>query len=270
VSGQISAADYVLKLRRLHTDSVSPALIAFIKDALAPDSLEWLFLQECSSYKSGVSIDMIYKGAIKRHRGSLRKLLIDSEVRKPDEPIAGSWKRWMAHRELLGCMTSGKMQLRELSISIDYNDWHYLLQRLPRALKLRSLHIRHISDHVHGTVDSREAALQVVDIIALRPDLELCYLAIQKQCYEVLESTAAHGPVNGRPSILQSAGESDDNEESPHHAPEDESDLGLSSSESEETGDDDPGERTKPSFRLREILFYDDKIPIFRARHGKL
>ena len=76
--------EYKLNIRRLHTDTVSRPLLAFIKDTLAPDSLEWLFLQETNAYKSHVTIDEIYRSAIRRHRQSLRKLLIDSEIR--DKP----------------------------------------------------------------------------------------------------------------------------------------------------------------------------------------
>lgn len=270
---QIPAEEYTLKLRRLHTDSVSPALIAFIKDALAPDSLEWLFLQESTSYKSPVSIDMIYKGAVKRHRGSLKKLLIDSEVRKEDESVPASWKRWLANRELLTCITGGKMQLRELGMSIDYKDWHFFLQRLPSATMLRSVHIPHLAEHVHGTVDSREAALQVLDIVSLRPEMALCYLGIQKQCFEVLEYTASRrgrSPSGQSASVMQSGLDSDDNDDPEEHAVHDDSDLEMGSSAGEETEDEERHEGEKPSFRLREILFYDDKVSIYRARHGKL
>jgi hypothetical protein len=269
-----SAEDYQLKLRRLHTDAVSPALIAFIKDALAPDSLEWLFLQESTAYKSTVGIDMIYKGAVKRHRGSLKKLLIDSEVRKENESIPASWKRWIANRDLLTCITSGKMKLRELSMSIDYKDWHFFLQRLPNATNLRSLHIAHIAEHVHVTVDSREAALQVLDIVSLRPDLELCYLGIQKQCFEVLEHNAsgrATSPSAGTGSIIQSGLDSDDNEDTTDdQVGHDDSDFDMESSAGEESEHEGQDGGPKPSFRLREILFYDDKVSIFRARHGRL
>jgi hypothetical protein len=270
---QIPAEEYALKLKRLHTDAVSPALIGFIKDALAPDTLEWLFLQENASYKSTLSIDTIYKGAIKRHRGSLRKLLIDSEVRKEGERFQGSWKRWVANRDLLTSITS-KMALRELSISIDYKDWHFFLQRLPAATQLRSLHIAHIAEHVHGTVDSREAALQVLDIVSLRPDLELCYLGIQRQCFEVLEyqGTQRATSLGGDAASVHASGiDSDDNDD----AAEDQQTQGSSeldfSSEEDDTEDEaQAAEAAKASFRLREILFYDDKVSIFRARHGRL
>ena len=272
-SYQIPAEDYTLKIKRLHTDSVSPALIAFIKDALAPDSLEWLFLQDNNSSKSTVGIDMIYRGAIKRHRRSLKKLLIDSEVRKEDETVPASWKRWIANRELLTCITSGKMQLRELSMSIDYKDWHFFLQRLPGATQIRSLHIAHIAEHVHGTVDSREVALQVLDIVSLRSDLELCYLGIQKQCFEMLEYDASQraSSLSGEGgSNFQSGLDSDENDEVEVHAIHDDSDLDMGSGEGEESEDEDADGKQKSSFRLREILFYDDKVSIFRARHGRL
>ena len=122
----IPMEEYPLKLKRLQTDAVSSQLIAFIKEALAPDSLEWLFLQEGRPYRSNVSVENIYKGAIRRHRGSLKKLLIDSEDRNEEgQPVANHhWRRWILNREVLTFITSGKMpNLRELGMSIEYKDW---------------------------------------------------------------------------------------------------------------------------------------------------
>lgn len=53
----------------------------------------------------------------------------------------------------------------------------------------------------------------------------------------------------------------------------DESDLesqdgGAADSEDESGGSENGTEQ--PNLKLREILFYDDKISIFKARHGKL
>lgn len=302
-------SDYPLKLRRLHTDTVSPSLIAFIKDTVAPDSLEWLFLQENSICKSQVSIDMIYKGAIRRHRSSLTKLLIDSTLRSEDpETPDTNWRRWVFNRELITCITTGKMKLRELSMSIDYKDWHHFLRRLPNATSLRSLHIPHIAEHVSGTVHSREAALQVLDIVALRPELELCYLGIQNQCFEILEyANVRRGSSSAGPFSANNTGHSGDDVEidqdaggpghtghhnlnHAHHTQahlqsdsHDEDDVDMNDSSDFEAVSDTDGDMTdgeseegassnipKPTWRLREILFYDDKISIFKARHGKL
>ncbi|RMD43341.1 hypothetical protein DV735_g1711, partial [Chaetothyriales sp. CBS 134920] len=273
VSRLISAEDYPLKLQRLHTDCVSQALISFIKDTLAPDTLEWLFLQECSTPGSNVSIDTLYKSVIRRHRGSLKKLLIDSEVRKESGSIAGGWKKWVCNRDMLTAITSGKMQLRELSMSIDYQDWHFFLQRLPNAATLRSLHITHIAEHVHDTVDSRETALQVLDIVTLRPEMELCYLGVQRQCFEVVEypagqraraqTDAASIPPEGDDSVASDEGAEDQEGD-------DDSDFEVESDDGVPTDDEGASGPAKPSFRLREILFYDDKVSIFKARHGRL
>lgn len=264
--------DYRLNIKKIHTDTVSTSLIQFIRDALAPDSLEWLFLQENSTYKSSVGIDVIYRGAVRRHRGSLRKLLIDSECRKEEDPGPPSWRRWVFNRELLGCITSGKMRLRELSLSIDYKDWHYFLQRLPHLSTIRSLHIAHIADHVHGTFDSREAALQVLDIVSLRPDLELCYLGVERSCFEVLEYSAGQRGPSPHPLAVVNGDhdtDSDDNDEMMEEEIDDDNDLDLELSQGEETEDESQGAE-KMAFRLREILFYDDKVSIYRARHGRL
>lgn len=124
--------DYQLNLKKVHTDHVTPALISFLKETLAPNSLEVLFLQNRKSVTSNtsVTIDQIYKGPLRRHRKSLRKLLIDSSDRLPKAPgnavdaLHPRWKTWMATHEVLAFITSGSMcSLRELSIAIDYKDW---------------------------------------------------------------------------------------------------------------------------------------------------
>ena len=124
---------YQLQLKRIHTDAVSAALIGFLKETLAPNSLEVLFLQDRKRNPAIpllVTIDQIFKGPIKRHRSSLRKLLIDSSQR-PNvsgvatiENSAARWKHWVLKTEMVLYMTSGRMSnLRELSVSLDYKDW---------------------------------------------------------------------------------------------------------------------------------------------------
>lgn len=267
-SSSIPRDEYQLNIKRIHTDTVSHALIAFIKDALAPDSLECLFLQDNISCKSSVTVDTIYKGAIRRHRGSLRKLLLDSDSRKgEDRPT--SWRKWVLNREILGCITSGKMRLRELSLAIDYKDWHYFLQRLPKLKSLRALHITH-TNHVQREPDSRETALQVADIVSLRPELELCYLGVQQCCYEVLECSVTRGSSPGRLTVVNHTdADSDDNDDTIEDG-DDTSHSDLEFSQGDETEEEEDTSSPSITFRLREILFYDDKVSIFRARHGKL
>jgi hypothetical protein len=298
-SSSSSSENYPLKLRRLHTDAVSPALIAFIRDTLAPDSLEWLFLQDNADYKSQMSIGAIYRGAIRRHRLSLTKLLVDSTLRSedPDTPDT-NWRRWVFTRELIDCVTGGgtgkKMKLRELSMSIDYKDWHYFLRRLPGAASLRSLHIPHLAEHVSGTVHAREVASQVLDIVALRSEIELCYLGVENQCFEISEYLSLprragrhrRGEDVAAPTTTSSVShhlDDEDDDNSDDLGDDHSSDFGALT---ETDDDDDDNDRTdeeasegeglegseppKSTWRLIEVLFYDEKISIFKARHGKL
>ena len=118
--------EYRLRLKKIHTNTVSPALIAFLKETLAPNSIETLFLQETRSYSSPVTVDHIYKGPLRRHRASLKRILIDSSEKGIDgQPVSSSrWRRWMVGREILAFMTSGKMPaLREIGVALDYRDW---------------------------------------------------------------------------------------------------------------------------------------------------
>ena len=126
ITGSDIELSYPLGLKKVHTNTVSPALISFLKETLAPNSLEVLFLQEARSYPSSVSVDQIFKGPLRRHRSSLKKVLIDSSEKGQDGlPSNNSrWRRWMVTREILAFITSGKMpNLRELGCAIDYRDW---------------------------------------------------------------------------------------------------------------------------------------------------
>ena len=131
-------------------------------------------------------------------------------------------------------------------------------------------------------------------VIALRPEIELCYLGILTKCFEILENrshcdsrlsnhdartnTAHAGPGGIGDSEEDSADDSDETDDDPPVA---NGSLADSEDMDSEAGADSAGEtdddllgngkgRRPPRFRLREILFYDDKISIFKARHGRL
>lgn len=119
-----SPMQYHLALKHLHTDATSPALVAFVKEALAPNSLEVLFLQDKrrASGPPPVSVDQLFKGPLKRHRSSLRKVLLDSSSWNPSDN--NRWRAWVLTTEMLVYMTSGRMaSLAELSVAMDHRDW---------------------------------------------------------------------------------------------------------------------------------------------------
>ncbi|KAF9700914.1 hypothetical protein EKO04_000687 [Ascochyta lentis] len=293
-------SEYQLNLKRIHTNTVSPSLISFLKETLAPNSLEVLFLQEGRSYSSTVTVDAIYRGPMRRHKASLKKLMIDSSEKGPDGHTTTSsrWRRWMMNREILSFITSGRMSsLRELAVSIDYKDWHHFLQRLPFIPHIRSLYIPFIADHAHGNnIDPRELAYQILDIVHLRPEIELCYMGLTHKCFEILENrptnydlrsdsmsgeggAGAHGYV-GHDAVMISDDESeatededdddDDDEAMGHGGEETESEA----SEGNEADSDDESfmheEHRGPKLRVREILFYEERVEAFRRRHGVL
>lgn len=125
-SKPVNPAYFALKLRRLHTNTVTPMLLGFLRETLAPNSLEVLFLQQSEYHLSKVTPEQIMN-VIKRHRGSLRKILVDSSER--DDTDHGSaraegFERWQFNRSMLNFITSGKMpNLRELGIAISHKDW---------------------------------------------------------------------------------------------------------------------------------------------------
>lgn len=115
---------FSLALKHIHTDTVSSSLISFIKDTLQPNSLESVFFLHAPTYTSTVSLDSIYNGVLRRHRSSLKKILIDSGERGAElVPEANTyWCQWMFNREMVKFL--GKMPcLRELGVALNYRDW---------------------------------------------------------------------------------------------------------------------------------------------------
>ena len=289
--------EYHLNLKKVHTNTVSPALISFLKETLAPNSLEVLFLQEARSYTSPVQVEAIYRGPLRRHRNSLKKILIDSSEKGADGVPTNSnrWRRWILSRDILAFVCSGKMPaLRELGMAIDYRDWHFFLQHLPSVPQLRSLYLPFLANHVSGpNVDARELALQVVDIVALRSEVELCYMGIANKCFEILETRKdemgkndSHLGVFGGgivdPDHAGSEAEDDEDEDEEAEDDDEVEDLDAEEEDDTESDEDDAEDDTDSEadgvefgrhaarLRLREILFYDDKVAIFKARHGRL
>lgn len=291
-------SEYSLNLKKIHTNTVSSSLISFLKETLAPNSLEVLFLQEGRSYTSTVTVDAIYRGPLRRHRSSLKKLMIDSSEKGPDGHATNSsrWRRWMLNREILTFITSGRMNsLRELAVSIDYKDWHHFLQRLPLIPHIRSLYIPFIADHAHGNnIDPRELAYQILDIVHLRPEIELCYMGLSTKCFEILENRPSNydlrndgmnvGDTPGAGYVAQDPLMSDDESEATEDEEEDDLDGSAPVGDGEETdsdASDDPHDDSDddsfsqdhhkgPKLRVREILFYEERVEAFRRRHGVL
>ena len=142
--------------------------------------------------------------------------------------------------------------------------------------------------------------MQIVDIVALRPEVEICYMGIANKCFEILENrrSSSSETWDGRPeshlganggnieddeAAVASEADDDDDEEAEGAGEEDEDAVEAeedaeADTESDDDEDDDDEESDSSSdsgrgaarLRLREILFYDDKVAIFKARHGRL
>lgn len=121
----VSSVEYSLNLKHIRTDTVSPYLILFIKDALAPNTLESVYLHEAPGHESAVQIDAIYRHILRKHRQSLRKVLIDATDRIIGTGYSRTrWHKWMFNHDMVSFVTSGKMpQLKELGMAMHYRDW---------------------------------------------------------------------------------------------------------------------------------------------------
>ena len=168
------------------------------------------------------------------------------------------------------------------------------MQTLPQIPHLRSLHIPYIHGLPLPSDEAKELANQIVDIVTLRSEIQLCYLGIFQKCFEILEtkptidaSDAASNSTTAQITahINTAADEDSDVEDDDDDDEEDGGDVTAPdgsqddadwdhtgdsdvSSDDGESGMDERGKR--PDLQLREILFYDDKISIFKARHAQL
>ena len=146
-------------------------------------------------------------------------------------------------------------------------------------------------------MDPRELALQILVTVSLRPELELCYVGIFKKCFEILETNS--GDQGSSKTESQSAfssswmphlnGESDSEDDSTHdHFDDDDNDHddsdeandttaqvaywedgdSLNDSDAELSHVNGNGEKTR--LKIREILFFTEKVEIFKARNGTL
>jgi hypothetical protein len=157
------------------------------------------------------------------------------------------------------------------------------------------LYIPFIADHLHGNnIDPRELAYQVLDIVHLRPEIELCYMGLSTKCFEILENRASnydlrHDGMNegdgaGAGYVPHDPIISDDESEATEDEDEDEMEGGIDAGDGEETDSDSSDdihddsddesllqENMKgPKLRVREILFYEERVEAFRRRHGVL
>lgn len=118
---------YPLSIRKIHCDNVSTSLLSFLKETLAPNSLEVLFLQiSWPRGPTGVTVEQILKGPVRRHRASLKKIAVDSNPREINGAIIESrWQNtWLMKRTNLAFLVNWKFEnLKELCISLDLKDW---------------------------------------------------------------------------------------------------------------------------------------------------
>ena len=291
--------EYRLNLRKIHTNKVSFAFLTFLKDSLAPNSLEQLFLQDTNPPTSKVTVEEIYRGPLRNHCKSLKKLMIDAAYSRDGSETSGvdmtKGTEWALSRKALSFILSGKMpDLRELAMVIDIKDWHFLLQGLPRTPHLRVLYLPYIMDpDKNGPSLASEFGNHVIDVATLRPEMKLAYLAIWQNCFEILENNgkllAINCPVrdDAESGTIAVGGSDEDAQGSENEAGEDvhdaeeEKDESSTYTTSESCLSSDEYENARfvsrkdkirakrLKLKLRQIPF-DDKITIFKARHGKL
>jgi hypothetical protein len=112
----------------------------------------------------------------------------------------------------------------------------------------------------------------------------MTYIGLQLKCYQIQEGAGDGKDLDFDEQTVNETvmtGDDDLSEVDAMSMPDDEPDIApytdggsdllssdLDDDDDDDEADDDSAERVQ--FRLQEILFYDDKISIFKARHGVL
>ena len=122
-------------------------------------------------------------------------------------------------------------------------------------------------------------ALQIVDVVAIRPEIELCYIALANTCFELIENDNSN-VVTSSHNTVDEVEDDDSGENNPtsmaellaaQYEPEPQEEGSFVEDSSDEESEEVLiQEKPHAAPKLREILFYDDKISIFKARHGQL
>ncbi|KAI0396100.1 hypothetical protein F5Y17DRAFT_154582 [Xylariaceae sp. FL0594] len=178
---------YRLALKHLHVEPASLAFINFVKETIAPNTIETLFLQHRQGKgKPLVPVHQLFNGLIKGHRASIQRLLIQAI---PDRHYNHCQKKWAVKRENLAYILSGNLRnLTELGMIVRRKDWRRLRWQLPRLTKLQCLYVPYIVDaHFTGSGGERELALLVADTVTLRREMQLTCVGIVEKCYEIYE-----------------------------------------------------------------------------------
>lgn len=168
-----------------------------------------------------------------------------------------------------------------------------MVQRLPRLPKLRSLYIPNVPGTKVMEIAAHELASNIVDVVWLCPNMQLTYMGIGSVCFEILRGkdainydedyhSAAHYGRNGSDPLADEGGDDDEDDDGDGDDVDDGGGAGPIEDEQEDTesdGSEDSAseatseaesEEEKIQPKLREILFYDDKVAIFKARHRRL
>lgn len=129
---------YHLALKSVHVDITTFHLVKFLKETVAPNTLEVLFLQDRRHNNiPPVPLGLIFEGLVKRHTASLSKLLLCSSHIDFADSLEDDRRMWWAlTSEMTMWVTSQRMsRLRELAVSLDPQSWVRRLSTLaPNSL----------------------------------------------------------------------------------------------------------------------------------------
>ncbi|KAF3767730.1 hypothetical protein M406DRAFT_97997 [Cryphonectria parasitica EP155] len=164
-----------LPLRKVFTDNVSLTFLTFLFQL--PELHELYMLERSRKFKpesfappSNVSIAQIRRIVLKKHLGTLKRLMINCQA---------GWQWDMDSKTAYLLCTQGSA-LEELAISSGIREVHIFLQHIQHLTKLRALHIINLRNDDTCVWVMRETKRFIIDALTHLPKLKIEWLAIDE------------------------------------------------------------------------------------------
>ncbi|KAL2754391.1 hypothetical protein ACRALDRAFT_1042052 [Sodiomyces alcalophilus JCM 7366] len=162
-----------LRLARISTDNVSMAFLICVAQL---EKVTDLFMLERAeghkpasfAAKSAATMDHIRRLVLKRHMGTLKRLLIRNDLNSD----------WDADEKTMMLVCNRGRVLRELAVAMGVRAMHVFMQQLSGLVKLYALHVVHFRSIDTCPWVVRETQRFLVDILSYHPELALEWICI--------------------------------------------------------------------------------------------
>ncbi|KAH7328025.1 hypothetical protein B0I35DRAFT_472781 [Stachybotrys elegans] len=166
-----------LPLRSVFTDNVSNATLTCLGQL---KELHELFLlhrpskskPECLAPVTPIMMDQIRRLVLKKHMGTLQRLMIKDEQNAPD---------WDANEKTMILICTRGKELKELAVSMNIHAIHAFMQYFSGLVNLRAINILRFRNNDTCIWVMREILRFIVDNLSHYPELKLTWIAMEDE-----------------------------------------------------------------------------------------